>query len=98
MLRCELPPKLRQISSGGDGYDRLMGEDDHHGGEHGPGPVRDLMHIEKRPFGEEKRFDGHGRDAAPIKLAEDGEDKLGEDVGPEEAALIKDHLSGPPHK
>src|SRR5574337_457012 len=84
--------------AGGDQCDRLMGEDNHQRGEHGSGPVRDGMHLEKRLLGEEEQFDRHGRDAAPIELTEESEGKLGEHVGSKEAALTDDHLSGPPHE
>jgi hypothetical protein len=43
-------------------------------------PAGKLVHVEVGPVGEEHRFDRHGGDAVPGKLAEQGKKNLGKDA------------------
>ncbi len=61
-------------------------------------PVGHLVDVEEEEGPRQQHdLDGHGRDAIPVVLAEQGEQDLGEDVGLDRAAHGADTVARPDH-
>ncbi len=64
---------------------------------HGSRPVRDLVHVEWRPAGQQDRFDPHERRCPPGNLPEQRQREPREDIATRSTAPRQDGLACPAH-
>ena len=80
-----------------DGAHGPVGDDDHNRHNRGPTPAGELVDVDGRGGRQQHQLRGHGGDAIPVPLAEEGEPDLGHDPRSGDPAAGEDELACPHH-